>query len=264
MTFEPTETNKKQWIIENLYYISVYFITTGSLYLWGYWSHFSINILEYLDITDIIKVTAFPIAVYAGFIIIATFIAEVGNPAILNFFDRDLPDPDEPRTFSNHIFILFFVLFLLAVVLIAYYEDMYWQALSFTLGLLTSYIAYRIGVLKNQFGDRRKIIVLIIVSLPFLSWGLGTQKAYHLTTGRKYSYLISDFSKNYPALKEGAKLRYIGSAGEKIFLYNPVEGSTIIAKPNDEMALELKQFERLTPLGEYLVELEKRKTPPPR
>lgn len=267
MTSEPKEINNKQWVIENLSYISVYFITTGSLYLWAYWSHFYINILEYLDITDIIKVTAFPIAFYAVAIGVGTYILDLAHPNFLKtFFYPDVLPPPIPSRFFDSLVRIIFLLLLMGIILVVHYSDRYWTAISLTAGLMASYIAYKVGFFKNRFTGRRRLIVLILVSLPFISWGVGKQKAHNLSTGLQYVYLISDFSKNYPALEEGAKLRYIGIAGENLFLYNPVNRSVIVAKPDDEIPLELKKFDSFTPIGELIFKFLKlaERNPPPR
>ena len=40
---------------------SFYFVVVGVLYLWGHWYSFEVNILEYISLTDIVKVTLIPI-----------------------------------------------------------------------------------------------------------------------------------------------------------------------------------------------------------
>lgn len=35
---------------------------TSTLYLWGYWGSFDINILEFLGLSDILRVAAYPLA----------------------------------------------------------------------------------------------------------------------------------------------------------------------------------------------------------
>ena len=51
------------------YCSSAYFFSVAALYLWGYWSPFKINILEYVSLSDVIKIAAFPIA--SVFILVA-------------------------------------------------------------------------------------------------------------------------------------------------------------------------------------------------
>ncbi len=51
------------------YAATLYFITVGVLYLWGYWSTFGINILQYMTLGDALKMAAYPIA--SGFISVA-------------------------------------------------------------------------------------------------------------------------------------------------------------------------------------------------
>jgi hypothetical protein len=52
----------KERVATYLYFSSVYAVTVGVLYLWGYWSTFGVNILEYLSLADIVKTAAYPVA----------------------------------------------------------------------------------------------------------------------------------------------------------------------------------------------------------
>ena len=52
----------KERVASYVYFGSLYFVSVGALYLWGYWSAFNINILAYLSLADVLKLTAYPIA----------------------------------------------------------------------------------------------------------------------------------------------------------------------------------------------------------
>ncbi len=41
--------------------LSAYFIAVGALYLWGFWGSFGVNVMEYLGLTDVVKVAAWPV-----------------------------------------------------------------------------------------------------------------------------------------------------------------------------------------------------------
>ncbi len=68
-----------------LYLGSFYLISVGVLYLWGYWPAFGINILGYMSLTDVLKLTAYPLV--SSFIFVATGVV-VGE---LVGFRRTLP-----------------------------------------------------------------------------------------------------------------------------------------------------------------------------
>jgi hypothetical protein len=44
-----------------IYFTSVYLLITGALYEIGYWSRFSINIFEYIGLTDVVKQAIIPV-----------------------------------------------------------------------------------------------------------------------------------------------------------------------------------------------------------
>jgi hypothetical protein len=49
------------------YWAPAYFICVATLYLWGYWAMFEVNVLEHIGVTDIIKAAAYPVASTFGF-----------------------------------------------------------------------------------------------------------------------------------------------------------------------------------------------------
>ncbi|RYF30216.1 MAG: hypothetical protein EOO23_05620, partial [Comamonadaceae bacterium] len=56
MNEEPTSTRTQL-----VYWSGVYGFAVAILYLWGYWSPFDVNILEYVSLSDIVKTAAYPI-----------------------------------------------------------------------------------------------------------------------------------------------------------------------------------------------------------
>jgi hypothetical protein len=48
--------------VSYLYFGSLYFVTLGVLYLWGYWSSFGIDILEYISVAEVLELMAHPVA----------------------------------------------------------------------------------------------------------------------------------------------------------------------------------------------------------
>jgi len=44
------------------YWSTAYVVVVAVLYLWGYWSPFNINVLEYLSLADVVKAAAYPLA----------------------------------------------------------------------------------------------------------------------------------------------------------------------------------------------------------
>ena len=70
-------------IASYLYFSSLYFIATGVLYLWGYWTPFNVNILEYMSLSDVLKTTAYSIALTAGITMVGTLL---GAFSTTNFY----------------------------------------------------------------------------------------------------------------------------------------------------------------------------------
>jgi hypothetical protein len=110
MSETSTKSDAKERVASHVYFASLYFITVGILYLWGYWAPFGINILEYLELSDILKATAYPIATA---ILMTTIGAAIGEWRMAN---RDHLTPGGGRytiigrflrKFSSHLLVLY-------------------------------------------------------------------------------------------------------------------------------------------------------------
>jgi hypothetical protein len=59
------------------YFLTIYCVSVGVLHLWGFWSKFKINILEYISVADVIRPTAYPIASVFVFLVIGAGLGEL-------------------------------------------------------------------------------------------------------------------------------------------------------------------------------------------
>lgn len=56
---------ENKWL-KVIYFSTAYGFVVSMLYLFGYWSTFGINILEYIEISDVIKLSIYPILTSVG------------------------------------------------------------------------------------------------------------------------------------------------------------------------------------------------------
>ena len=59
------------------YILTMYCVSVGVLHLWGFWSKFKINILEYISVADVIRSTAYLIASVFVFLVIGAGLGEL-------------------------------------------------------------------------------------------------------------------------------------------------------------------------------------------
>jgi hypothetical protein len=65
---------KTKWL-KIIYFATSYGFVVSMLYLFGYWSTFDINILEYIKISDVIKISIYPILTSFGITITGIIVA---------------------------------------------------------------------------------------------------------------------------------------------------------------------------------------------
>lgn len=236
MTTGTEENIIKKILTSNAYLISAYSISIGSIYLWAYWSHFDVNILEYIAVSDIIKFTAFPVLYIAIIVGISVLIMRP-------HFTRSSPlnNTDQIHPVVILLALLAVILFLGGLVYLS--KKMLWIALSLVVSFPFVLLANRSNLLRETLGESslRRVALYFLVLLPFLTWGYGRTAATNITTGRHFTYLISN-SSSYPASAAlHDRPRLIGIAGGNIFVFIPDRQSILVSKMKEDFSFEFKR-----------------------
>lgn len=132
-------------------WLSVYSITAGTLYLWGYWSKFNVNILEYIGLMDLAIAAAFPllsavVGIVGGMILGQIFI----SGSLSQGGGKETPT----GKFLNRYAILLLVIYLAIVLLVfpfLFSDDVRAFVLPLALMPLISFSIY----IEQQFSFRR-------------------------------------------------------------------------------------------------------------
>ena len=223
-----------------IYSGSLYFITVGALFLWGYWTPFDINILEYIGLTDILKITAYPIAVTMIFTLAGAAIGELfthgSNPKI------GRPTAAVARFLKEHpkMLLMTYISLIFTAILIGH------QLLALILALPVYALLKRINFLSEEIPheNTRSIIIFVLSIIPFFSYGTGNAIAKNIIDGKSFTYVLSDLPHYKSRNTTQEKFRFIGHAGSHIFLYDPKNKSTIITQLSKDTPLEIKPFQR--------------------
>lgn len=226
-----------------VYIATLYFATVGVLFLSGYWSSFNINILEYLTLTDILRLTAYPVA--------SSFISLAGGVAIAGYLDA----ADHQRTplteswliglLRRHRNNVPFVYVLTVVLVYVLGGAEAWNFLPFLFAIPVAHHLYAKQVpdtfLSGLTPNARGVITALVATLPFLAYGQGRLAADRVLAGQSFSYVISALPGGYPAKTDmRGQPRIIGHAGDYMFFFEPVQKAIIILKTHDGDALVVK------------------------
>lgn len=245
MPIDPSPPNPKERVATYIYFCSLYFVTVGVLYLWGYWSPFSINILEYLDLADIIKATAYPIAT-------ALLLTAVGAAIGDGLVDKTATANGNGvearfwRQVKKHMSVVSFVYVIGTAALFVLGPLWKWHALPVLLALPLYVFAKHQDMLATSIPHEspRSIVLYVIAVLPFLAFGQGTLTADKVISGSEFTYATSEIP-GYVAgpVSDAANLpRVVGHAGDRMFLFDPRTSSVIIFKAEAGKSIVVKAY----------------------
>lgn len=228
-----------------IYFLSLYSVATGGLYLWGYWSPFGVNILEYVNFTDIVKSTIYPIASTFVFMALGVMIGQlVGvGPDLPSGGGRNSP----PAQFIMRHKCLLVFLYVVGTLLFAIYGPVEkWQgALPVLLGAPIALYASARNVLERQIpaDGPRTLCLFLLAVLPFIAFGAGQLRAAAVLDGRAFDYVI-DNTAITPDEHPLQSTRFVGHAGDFFFFLEPEKMILSISKFETVKTLRLVRFER--------------------
>lgn len=242
---ELTQTpDPKDRVSSSLYFASLYFVTIGVLYLWGYWAPFGINILEYLALSDILKATAYPIATALLLTAIGAAIGEVlvNRSHFPSGGGRDTAIGRVLRKFAPILRILYVGG---TVTLLLYGPVEKWRALPILLAFPIYAFAKQTEFLTQAIPHEspRSVVIYVLAVLPALAYGHGTLAANKIQTAKAFTYVASELP-GYPVSTNAqTQPRLIGHAGDHLFFFDPMKTAVVVTKMESGKSLVLKQYE---------------------
>jgi len=233
----------KEFKTSTAYWSSAYFFSVAILYLWGYWSPFNINILEYVSLSDIVKTAAYPIASVFIFMAIGALLGEAMFPK--GFMPQGGDTNTKTRALLRRIvpaLVTVYMTFMVMLFLFGPIEK--WRALPVLLAIPTSLALKKAEALHTLIKSERarSVVLFLLAALPPFAYGHGALRANDIITGKSYFYVISDIQ-GYSYKSDTQRdfhLRYIGKVGEQYFLYSPEVRSVLILPMDEVKIIELK------------------------
>jgi len=239
----PSKTPTGKITFPFVYLSSVYFLSVGILYLWGYWIAFEINILEYANLTDILKTTAYPIASVFVFFATGAIIGELIFPNTL------LPIVGVPNLKAAQLIKMIspfiaaaYVVGTVLLWLLGPVEK--WNILPLLIAIPAYFVARRWEFLASLISNERtrSLLIFLLVALPGYSFGHGRLKATKILQGTAYVYsegAVDGIAVPADARPEG-KPRYLGQASDYLFFYIPARKTVFVTKFDNVKSLELR------------------------
>ena len=242
MTDEPIPEKLKNNSNIYIYFLSLYFIAVGTLYLWGYWSLFGVNILEYLTLADIVKSTAYPIASIFISLAIGVVLAEISS------VKKKLPSGGGRNSVAGRFLLkhkglmgILYIAGTLAILVFGPIEK--WLVLAALLGPPIALYARERNFLVYQIPAEapRSVCLFLLATLPLFAFGLGKIGANSVLEGKAFYYVIDNDSIT-PNSEPSQRTRFIGRAGDFVFFWEPKESIISFSKLEAGKSLRLGKF----------------------
>jgi hypothetical protein len=245
MTKESNEMAIPKRATIYLYFLTPYFVSVGVLYLWGFWSTFNVNILEYLGITDVIRLTAYPIA--SAFITVA-FGAVLSEATMGNRFPSGGGRNTRTGIFLRRTAPILVGIYALGILTLLFLDvPNKWYVLPLLLVLPVSFIAKERGFLIEVIpkDSVRSLGIFFLAILPPLAYGHGRIAAADIREARRFDYVLSPIDQVSVASDASPiqRVRFLGHTGDFYFYLNPTNSAIVITKFKDDRTLLLKHFD---------------------
>jgi hypothetical protein len=241
----PKAATQKENVAAFLYFSSIYFVSVGVLFLWGYWSTFHINILEYLSLADIIKSTAIPIASAFCFLALGIITGELTSPKSL--FPRGGGANTKPAVFVRKHLPFFAYAYIVATFAFIYLAPIrVWLVAPFFVAIPVTLAMFKLKFLSTAIPHEstRTIILFMVATLPVFAFGHGRVSSHEILDGIAYDYVVSPVENVSIPLNAVPmqRLRYLGHADDVLFFWDPVKSATVVTKFDAPNSLILKRY----------------------
>ena len=228
------------------YWASAYGLAASLLYLWGYWSPFDVNVLEYVSLSDIVKTAVYPICSVIVFFAIGAVAGEV-------LFPRGFMPPGGGANTKvgrslRKIGPVLMALYALSISLLLYLGPVQkWSILPVMIAVPVSLALKEAGILRELLvSDQvRTVVLCLLAALPPFAYGQGAIRADEIRMGSSFTYVVSSIE-GYPidaGTKAFARPRYVGKAGDQYFFFMPARRTLLVVPQGQLKLLELRRYE---------------------
>jgi hypothetical protein len=153
--------------------MSLFSFMLGVIYQTAYWSQFDVNVMSYMGLQDVIRVSIVPLAIIGAATFVSAAMTRILGLELFIALLRPLRSPWK-RIFALGILLLVSV----AIVLFALWNARQWitVALAFVVGVLMASVT-RSALLPIQPAFARILLISTLIVAPVYSWALGFERA---------------------------------------------------------------------------------------
>jgi len=221
-----------------------YFVAVAAAYLFGYWGSFNINILEYVSLADLAKLSVYPLLASLVFILVGILISEL-------LLAPSMPPGGGANSVIGRLgrrfwrLLLTIQVILIIVVGIFGREPWRWFAVATLVAFFSTPLSH-----VEWFIDRvphprvRATAFFLLLFLPGISFAYGRLDAFLIKDGRPTN--IVDVGRSGLSLADDLKhpVSYLGFVGGTYVLFESRSGQVVFLKQQDGTPLYVTPKQR--------------------
>ncbi|MDY1039156.1 hypothetical protein [Lelliottia sp. CFBP8978] len=209
-----------------------YLLACGTLYLWGFWLNFDLNILQFVDIADIVKATILPMITSLCLMAVNGVSSMINNPQ--SEASKNLWKEGGSYRFAVYLQYAFLLFVTLSVIYTLGKNFIFGTRVEKYLvaGAILGTVAYFWVLFKTKFlsnlNSARGIVVTFVLGMPLIFMQKGNLDAKEVLNGNN-TFIIQ--SKNLcDKNNENETFRFIGNLSDKGFALSLYNNSLCIFK----------------------------------
>jgi hypothetical protein len=216
-----------------------YLAAVAAAYLFGYWGTFNINILEFVSLADLAKLSIYPLLASLVFFLAGVLISQI-------LVSPNVTPGGGANTIVGRIgkkyWCLFLGLIVIAICMIAIYgpEPRKWLVVTALISLFSvplSHLEFLVVRLPNP--RTRLTMLTFALLLPGIAFGFGKQEAFSIKSGSPYQ-VVDVKRSNLPLTEDGKNpVAYLGFVGGTYIFYETKTGQVVLMKQQDNSQLYL-------------------------
>ena len=225
------------------FWLGPYAIILATLYLWGYWSSFHVNVLEHISFTEVIKIAAYPIL--SAFFFLAIGMLVSGLSPLNSIFPPGGGRDSKEGKFLNKNWKWFAVSFFIVIILVYLFSSINkWFILPPLFACLAALPVKSTGLLSKELKSEnvRSLVIFVLCYLIPFSYGRGIMDAHAIISGKDFIYSSINILNLQPMVNASIDIqpRYLGKLNDRFFFYDPVKETTILVATSEMKAFDLK------------------------
>jgi len=236
---------KTKWL-KIIYFATSYGFVVSMLYLFGYWSTFDINILEYIKISDVIKISIYPILTSVGITIIAFIVGDFtrrwGDKPNVQKSEKLKKLEKLTQFIAEYCFIVTIILFPSYFLYMRMWTS-FWIFFALACPSVTNYILvkYQAEMVKKliPFPGYEIRILWIFIGILSLAFGYGKVRSLSILETGSCFYINVSIFKDKELFQDQKRLKYLGLGGNFMFFLSEDNTKIYILEPSKIPILEL-------------------------